>query len=175
MARAILTGDKQIERLLRGLQDKAADRVAKSVINAELTALVKAQRRLAPVGKTGRLKKSLGKSLKRKAKTDYRAKAGLNVGTKTEKSLQTKKGRGQANHGHLVALGTRQRFRKTIGGKFAYVVRPSSTQLSAGVMPRNDFIRRATAQATAGLQAAGLKAAAKAIKRELAKARTGKR
>jgi hypothetical protein len=167
MARKFLTGDKELEATLRKLADKEADKIARSALGAGLTALAKAEKKAAPVGKTGAVKASIGKRLERKKRSGVIvAKAGINVGKQTKKKQRT----GRAPHSHLVALGTKQRTRKTIGGKFSYITKPTEKQLNTGVMPKNDFIKRAATGATGSVMSAMHKQATKSLARAAAKA-----
>ena len=167
MARKILTGDVEIEKTLKQLADKAADRVARNALGAALTVVAKVMKKTAPVGTTGSLKASIGKrNEKGKRRGIYTAKAGINVGKrskKTEKRL--------APHSHLVALGTKPRFRKSLGGRFAGIANPSQQQLSTGVMPSNDFIKRAYESSREAAQSAMRRRAEKSLARELEKAK----
>lgn len=175
MARKILTGDKELERTLKTLADKAADRVAKGTLGAGLTVIAREMKRDAPVGKTGHLKSEIGKRNERnKRKGLYEAKAGIGVGKR--KKPKSQKGQTQriagAPHGHLVGLGTKPRTRKKLGGRFAYIKNPTSQQLSTGTMPANPFVKRAYHAARSSAETAMQKRAAKALAREAAKARS---
>lgn len=172
MARMILTGDKALEKTLKKLADKSADRVARSVLGAGLTVINKAQRAAAPVGPTGNLKANIGKRNERnKRKGVFEAKTGVGVGK--QKRLRAK-GIASAPHGHLVALGTKPRYRKTIGGKFGFIKNPTREQLSTGTMPKNDFIKRSYQSARGAAQSKMKRQAEKALAREAAKAKTSK-
>ena len=119
MARQFITGDVELEKTLAKLADKAADRVARSAIGAGLTVMKGAIKKAAPVGKTGMLKKSIGSRFQRASHgKPVVAKAGVNVGKKKKKEINTKR----APHAHLVALGTKARTRKRLGGKYASTV-----------------------------------------------------
>ena len=175
MARKILTGDKELEATLKELADKAADRVAKSALGAGLNVIRRAIKKAAPVGPTGNLKASIGKRLEKgKRGRAFTAKAGINVGRKTKKEKTTGI-MARAPHAHLVALGTQRRSRKTLGGKFANIVNPTSEQLSTGTMPANPFVKQAAASAQGAAAIAMRKQAAKALAREAAKAAKRKR
>jgi HK97 gp10 family phage protein len=166
MARTILTGDKEIENTLTKLADKAADRVARNALGAGLTVVAKAMKQAAPVGKTGAVKASIGKRNEKKKRTGVmEAKAGINVGKKTKQ-----KGR-FAPHAHLVALGTKPRQRKRIGGRFSYLKNPTPQQLSTGTMPANSFVRMAYESSRSAARTAMTIAAKRSLGREVAKAR----
>lgn len=164
MARAYLTGDKELEATLKRLSDKSADRVARSALGAGLSVLAKAMKKLAPVGKTGNLKQSIGRRLEKgKRGGTIVAKAGVNVGKGAQKKGRT------APHSHLVVLGTKLRVRERLGGKFAWITHPTPQQLSTGIMPSNPFIRNATQSSKGAVQAAMRKRAAKKLAQEIAK------
>ncbi len=151
MARKYITGDKELEKRLRWLADKAADRVARSATGAGLTVIAKAQKKAAPEGPTGNTKASIGKRFERKARTGFvTAKAGVNVGKRSKR-----KGR-IAPHSHLVALGTRPRVRKSGG--------------STGVMPANPWIKTSTQSALGAVKTRMTAAATKALAREARRA-----
>lgn len=154
MARQVITGDRQLERALTRLADKSADRVASAAVRGGLGELRKAQRKLAPVGETGALKKSIGSRFEKKRGRSplVTAKAGINVGKR-------KSGSTVAPHSHLVGLGTGERFLKS--GK------------SVGRMPANNFISVATLSSQSKQQAAMSRRAARALEREAQKAKKG--
>jgi hypothetical protein len=114
----------------------------------------------APVGATKALKNSIGRRFERGKKgSTVKAKAGVNVGKRTEKKV----GR-EAPHSHLIALGTKQRTRKTIGGRYGFIKNPTDAQLSTGTGPQNSYIRRAVEGSTGSVrQAMHKRAAAKLI------------
>lgn len=142
-ARMWITGDAELEGKLRHLEMKVADRIAKSCLSAGLTVLARGMKKLAPVGETGALKASIGRRLEKgKRGGVFTAKAGINVGKISSKQAAKDLRRiAKAPHSHLVALGTKPRTRKTIGGKFGYIKNPTSQQLSTGSMPSNEFVR----------------------------------
>ena len=166
MTRQAITGVPELEAALKGLSDRTADKVSRSAISAGLTLMRREIRKAAPKGPTGNLKKSIGKKfLKGKRGRAILAKAGVNVG----KRKKGDDGGPLAPHAHLVALGTEQRTRKRLGGKFAYIRRPTKAQLSTGVMPSNDFVSVGAMKAKAKLVPVMFKAAERALKREVAK------
>lgn len=187
MARMVLTGVKEIERMLRRLSDKQGDRIAKATISAGLTVLTKEIRAAAPVGETKALRKSIGRRISSKTAKKYEAKAGINVGKRTTESKRkpgtrilkrrnAKQARrtgksALAPHGHLVALGTMPRHRNNIGGKFGYLASPTQSQLSTGVMPANNFVKRATNSSRGKVKAAMAAAAKRGLEREAERAR----
>jgi hypothetical protein len=172
MARKIITGDKELEASLRHMADKSADNVAKAALGGSLSVLTRNIKKAAPVGATGNLKASIGSRFEkgsRQNKGKVRAIAGINVGKRTKKE----KAAGsmiRGPHAHLVALGTKARKRKTLGGKFAGIKNPTTDQLSTGVMPSNPFVKNASGQGHAQMLLASQKRAAKALDREAVKA-----
>lgn len=166
MARRVITGLPELEKTLKGLRDKTADKIAKAALRAGVTVVARAQRKAAPVGATGAVKKSIGSRVGKGRNGVYQAKAGVNVGKRT--AAKIRKGP-LAPHSHLVALGTQQRRRKTIGGRFGYITNPTDQQLSTGKGPANPFIRQAYQSARASARAAMLRQAAKTLAREVAK------
>lgn len=174
MARKIITGDAELEKKLKGLSDKAADKIARSALSGAMWYTAKVMRRAAPVGATGDLQKSIGSRFEKGNKKNKPvAKVGINVGKQTKKrqqKTQAEIGRIiRAPHGHLVALGTKRRTRKTIGGRFAFLNPAKPEQLTTGVMPAEPFVKQAYEAARAGVTAAMTKRATKALAREVAK------
>lgn len=174
MARQLLTGVPELEATLKGLADKAADRVARSAIGGGLTVAAKRIRQAAPKGKTGALKKSIRSRFeRRKGNRPPTAKVGVNVG-KQKKTAEGMVKQIRAPHAHLVALGTRPRKRKQLGGKFATITQPTEQQLSTGTMPANPFVKKAFEAARPETMKRMAERAAKALEREAAKARKTK-
>lgn len=159
MGRAVITGDRQLERALSRLADKSADRVASAAIRGGLRAIVLAAKKDAPVGPTGNLRKSIRSRFERSRYTGkLSAKAGLNVGKRAKLEDGSRIG-ARAPHAHLVALGTKQRAHKS--GK------------STGTMPANPFMRLAVASSISAQKALMKQRAAKALDRESRKAKKG--
>ena len=173
MARSFLTGNKEIEALLKKMADKEADKISRSALGAGLSVIAKAIKKAAPVGPTGNLRNSIGKRLEKGKKGGaITAKTGINVGKRTKKEKTAGKlTTGRAPHAHLVALGTVARNRKSIGGKFSYVKTPSEQQLSTGTMPANPFAKVAASSAMASANAAMVKQAKKALAKAIAKSK----
>tara|TARA_R110000822_G_scaffold216828_1_gene351385 strand:- start:2843 stop:3358 length:516 start_codon:yes stop_codon:yes gene_type:complete len=171
MARAILTGVDEIEKTLRKLSDKTGDRVARSALGAGLGEVAKRIKKAAPVGKTKSLQKSIGKRYEKTKRIKYfQAKAGVNVG-KQKKTAEGFEKKINAPHAHLVALGTKQRTRKRIGGKFSYIRKPSSKQLSTGTMPSNPFVRTAYNASKNAVMSRMIRKAEQRLNIELAKSK----
>lgn len=165
-ARIYMTGDKQVERMLRNMQTKDADRISKRCIRAQLNEGVKEVRKGAPRGETKALAKSVGARLERKRKThEVVGKFGINVGKRSKKAVASRGKTHRAPHGHLVALGTKLRTRKRIGGKFAGITNPTAQQLRTGRMNPNKFVSEGTARARPKMAAAAQRKAALEIKK----------
>lgn len=134
MARSIfttyVTGKRRIDKKLDRLEDKVRTKFMRSNVSKAGTVLRKAVAAAAPVGKTKKLKKAIGKSTKKvRGQGDGGADfQGLRVGTNVGK-----KGDKAAPHAHLVALGTKKR--QTKDGK------------SLGRMKKNDFVKKAAKRA----------------------------
>lgn len=143
-----------------------ARRIANSMQAAGTTAAVKAGRAAAPKGKTKETSKSVGKRVIRRDKAGVLvSKIGVNVGHR--KASQVQKGE---PHAHLVGGGTKPRYRKVIGGRFAYITRPTRAQLSTGVMPANGFVGSAVSGAASTIRTAMETAGVKAVAREVERA-----
>lgn len=127
-------GDVETRNRLRELPVRAQRNVVRRSLSAGATVMVRAIRRAAPRGPTGNLKRSIGKSIKVKGGKITVAKVGIDVGKKrlfrVVNAGRSRFGR-QGAHGHLVALGSKRRFKKS--GQ------------STGKMPRNPFVRQAAA------------------------------
>lgn len=165
-------GGAELQATLSEFGQKAAGRIARSVLGAGITAIKRHMVRNAPRGKTGATKASVGRRLVVSRRTGFvTAKAGVNVG-KRSKAAQAVGGVKQvAPHAHLTALGTVPRFRRRIGGRFGYLRTPKPEQLSTGAMPASDWIGTAYTAALSDAQAAMEKAGQKAVARELARAK----
>lgn len=165
MARQYISGIKELEETLKTLSTKGADAVAKAALGGELYVLKRNIKKAAPVGPTGNLAASVHSRFERSRRTGHvTAKAGPNVGKRTQRK------RIHGPHAHLVALGTKPRTRKRIGGKFAYLRHANEGQRSTGTMPRNRFVRDAANRSAAEMHAAAVRRAEKALAREAVKA-----
>lgn len=165
MKNATLTGVKEIDAVIRTLASKEGDKVAKAALSGGTSELAKGIKKEAPKGPTQNLKKSIkGRFDKSKGGKYITAKAGPNV-AKQKQTADGMNRRGRAPHSHLVALGTKPRTRKRIGGKFAYLKHPTRQQLSTGVMPANPFVRLGAAKAQPKILPRMTKNAGKAMER----------
>ncbi|MCC7423770.1 MAG: HK97 gp10 family phage protein, partial [Planctomycetaceae bacterium] len=130
-----ITGDAQIDARLRHLSEKGAARAGRAAVNKGLKTIEKEIRSAAPEGETGGLKKAIGSRNKKRSRLNVaEAKTGIGVGKKKGES---------APHSHLVALGTKSRKRKKIGGEFAEINPATDEQISTGTMPANPFVQQA--------------------------------
>lgn len=114
---------------------KIRDRIAKAGLGSALNIVRTGIKREAPK-RTGYLRGGIGRKIKKgKAPGSWFARAGVRVGKvgKVKNDVRT---------GHLVALGTGERTRDKLGGKFSYIKDPSEDQLSTGSMPANYFVKR---------------------------------
>lgn len=153
-AKGSVSGAKRLEKKLARLRDKESFKLAKKAVRKGVAAQASGIRKEAPVGKTGQLKAAIGSRLnkdKKKRLTTF-GKAGANVGKRKERLAKRSKKTGkkvnvQAPHAHLVALGTKQRKRKKIGGKFSYLNPPTSRQLRTGKMTPDAFVLRGAKRA----------------------------
>lgn len=161
---AVITGDKALDRKLARLAGRDSGRARRAAAKAGITEIAKGIRSEVPVGPTKNLKKSIGgrvakaKGGPQKGVTE--AKAGVNVGKKRGK---------RAPHAHLVGLGTKERTRRKLGGKFAGVENPTAEQLGTGAMPADDFVRRGFDKASGAAKAKTLGKLAKEIEKAAAK------
>lgn len=164
MAQAqILTGWKELDENLKALDTRVANRVATSAMRSALTVAKKGIKSAASDHKDkGILDQSINSRFsKKQGGAVVRAKVGVNVGKRTALP------QGVARHAHLVALGTKPRVRKKIGGKFAYLKRPKSK--STGVMPSDEFVKQGYAASEVAMQSAMVTAATRSLEREVAK------
>lgn len=131
--RVVIEGFTAMQNRIAILADsKVGDRIAKTGLGSALNIVKTGIKREAPKG-TGHLRGGIGrKVMKGKAPGVWFAKAGVRVG----------KVKNDVRIGHIVALGTAQRLRKSLGGKFAFIKQPSEEQLSTGAMPANAFVQR---------------------------------
>lgn len=167
MANAI-HGASELQATFVELRNNGVGRVARSMAGAGITVVRRYQVKAAPRGKTGAIRAAIGRKVSVSRKANFiTAKAGINVGKKS-KAAQAFNGKLTAPHAHFVA-GTKPRYRKRIGGKFAWVKHPSPTQLSTGRGPVNNFIEQAYNAAKPAAAAAMEKAGRKALEREAAR------
>ena len=161
----ILTGVAELDKNLKQLAGPVANRIAKSTLRAGVKAVARAIKQEAPQGKTGLVKKSIGSRFETFGRAGIvTAKAGVGVGKQRAKKTSV-----NAPHAHLVALGTKPRYRKKIGGKYAGIRNPTRKQLRTESTPKNDFVKRGYQAGSAAMSQAMEAAAKKALAREAAK------
>lgn len=148
-----LTGDKQLRANLQHLGKKSAPRIAKRVVLVGAKVVADAIRKAAP----GRVKREVGYRLD--SRDGERARAIVGLGVARQKRI--------GNIGHLVTLGTTERFRKRIGGKFGYITKPTKQQLSTGRVLPNPFVQQAITKSRSAANAAMRRTAARAIEQAL--------
>jgi len=126
----MMQGMEELEAAIHDLANEFPRQVSTASVNAALGVMVRALQRAAPTGKTGKLRRSPGKTVKRRS-DGAAGKAGFDVG----QSAATKDVRGP--HAHLYYLGTQKRYRtgskgkppKGIGGRY----RPVEMLIRRGV------------------------------------------
>lgn len=157
-----LKGLNELQKNIKTLGSTSfANRLAKSVLAAGGTVAVKEIKKAAPHGTTGQEEKSIGKRTEKNTKGGIiTEKVGIGVG---------KPRSGYQPHVHLVALGTKPRFRRSIGGRFSYIKNPTTRQLSTGTMPANPFVREAFNRSRSAAIAAMNKRFEKKLAEEVAK------
>lgn len=99
---------------LKSLSERGQKNASRKSMTAGLRVLVVAIKSAAPVGPTGNLRRGVKSRFLRSREGDGKtvAKAGPDVGGKG------KRGDKHAPHGHIVTLGTHDRWRRSIGGWF---------------------------------------------------------
>lgn len=135
MAGPRLTGAADLQETLRRLGREAARRVTRRMVYAGLRRLSEAMREEAP----GRIAREIGISARDGRTGRVVGKAGLGVG----------RGGARSGVGHLFVLGTRERVRERIGGRYRGLRNPTASQRSTGQSPPHAIIRRATRRARA--------------------------
>lgn len=113
----VITGMIELDRMLKQMPTELNHRILGAANAAAAKPLVAAAQSIAPIGKTGNLKKSIGAVKIAISKANEIGT--VHVGPR-------RKGGYRGNHGHLVEFGTAQRFHKS--GK------------SVGVMPKKPFM-----------------------------------
>jgi len=130
-----MKGGRELQATLRRIGRTGARRILRSMVSAGLQVLVNAMKAEAP----GRIKDEIGSSAQETAVGQVRGKAGIGVG----------RGHRPNGIGHLFAAGTKERFRKRLGGRYRNLRNPTAAQRSTGVGPPHAIVRRATQRARA--------------------------
>ncbi len=161
-----LTGEKEFDRKLAAMSDaKAANRIAGSVLGAEATVAKKAMQSRAPDWMKDQIGVRKGKN---RAKV-YETKVGVGVGKRKKNSRKEFKGRAAA-----FVVGTAQRVRKELGGKFAGAKNVTQQQLSTGKIGPHPIVRQGFAAAQGQMKSKGKEAFDRAVERERKKAQLNK-
>ena len=140
----IVEGSEELQAQLEALSSRIVRQASVSGTVKGLVVIKRAIVSRTPRGKTQQLVRSIGKRLIKTPAGTVEGKAGVNVGKKTSRRANGAKSTRSAPHGHLVTLGTTDRY----------------TQRGAyrGRMPVNDFVDR-------GFNAARSEAASATIQR----------
>jgi len=158
--RQYLTGDKELDAALEQLGTKVGNRIARASIRAGVAVLKREIKKRAK----GTVKDHIGSKVKvLKSSKKLVAKAGVNVGKAGKIDTPG------PPHAHLFAIGSKKRTRKRIGGRFAYLKRPTSAQLRTEAMPGNQFVDEAASASQGQVKTAMHAAARKSLEREAKK------
>lgn len=160
----ILTGEKELDNALNELSVTTANKVAKASVRAGIRQITKAVKANAK----GSIKDAVGEKFKAFRKgSRIDAKAGINVG----KAGKREDPKGKKPVAVAYVVGTPKRFRKRLGGKFAYIKKPTSRQLRTNQMPANPIVQEGASEARPAVKTAILTAAKKALEKEAARIR----
>lgn len=119
----IVEGSDELLQQLEALETRIIRQATKSGTVQGLTIIKRAIVQRTPRGKTQQLVRSIGKRLIKTKAGTIEGKAGINVGKRTSRGLNGGKSSGSAPHGHLVTLGTAERY--TQRGAYRGRVRPN--------------------------------------------------
>jgi hypothetical protein len=119
----IVEGSDELQAQLEALETRIVRQATKSGTVQGLTIIKRAIVQRTPRGKTQQLVRSIGKRLIKTKSGTIEGKAGINVGKRTGRGLNGGKSSGAAPHGHLVTLGTADRY--TQRGAYRGRVRPN--------------------------------------------------
>ncbi|HCS53285.1 HK97 gp10 family phage protein [Rubinisphaera sp.] len=140
MSKEPISGDKELDRVLRLLGEKAIRKMARVSLGKGLTVLARSIRAVVPSATTsGHSNRSIKKAIGRRNKKNRRhgfheAKAGIHVGKKSG-----------APHAHLIGLGTDHRYAGFSSRQKGYrgeARRTGSAIAYRGRIEANDFIKR---------------------------------
>jgi hypothetical protein len=156
-----MTGIKEFDDKLKQMERKASNRIATQVLKAGARKAVKAIQNVSPEWMKDGIGSNVGTN---KRKDVFEAKIGINVGKRSKKKAK-------ADWAAAQVLGTVKRTRKTIGGKFSYITRPSESQLSTGQEKAKGVVKQGMTAAQSTIQAAMKDKFNKALAKEVAKAK----
>lgn len=159
-----MTGVKEFDDKLSGMERKAGNRIARNTLGAGARAVQKSIKSIAPQS----IKKSIGmRNEKSKKSGKLETKVGVNVGKRG--------GRTEFKRwAPLIVLGSASRQRKSLGGKFRYITKPTSDQLSTGQVKKSDVVNEGYSAAKGSMNSAMKKAFERSLAREVAKAKLNK-
>lgn len=122
----MLSGVEEFDRVARELARELPRQAGGAAVNAGLAVFVRAYQRASPTGGKGGMRRSAGKRFKQVSGGDIAGKAGYDVGKRRRGGKWSRADllAGRAPHSHLYVKGTRQRRRKRIGGKWAFMENP---------------------------------------------------
>lgn len=161
-----ITGLAELDAALAQLRVSTANKIAKSAIRAGMKVYTKAMQDAAKGG----IKQAIGSKFKSLARgRRIEAKAGINVGKAGKAARENANKR--APHAHIHVIGSKLRKRKRLGGRFAYIKKPTNRQLSTGTSPPNPIIKNAVSSSQSQAASAMEAAAKKALEREAARLR----
>lgn len=124
----MIEGSDELQQQLEALETRIVRQATKSGTVQGLTIIKRAIVLKTPRGRTQQLVRAIGKRLIKTKEGIVEGKAGVNVGKRTGRGISGGSSRRTAPHGHLVTLGTTDRY----------------TQRGAyrGRMPVNDFVNQ---------------------------------
>lgn len=162
----VLTGQKEFDAKIKTFETKAGNRIARATLGAGMRTLRKSIRSFAPEW----MKEFIGmRGDKSNSSGTYQAKVGVNVGKRKKAKKVTWNG-----WVPVAVLGTQQRSRKSLGGKFASIANPTAQQLSTGSIAPHPIVKQGVAAATGAMQTQMKLAFERAVAREVAKAKLNK-
>jgi hypothetical protein len=123
-----VSGSEELQNQLEAIAQRVVPQAAKSGTVKSLGVIQKAIVQRTPRGKSKQLQKSIGKRLTKRDPEFVEGKAGVNVGKNTGRGINGGRYGTSAPHGHLVTLGTSERY--TNRGAYR------------GQMAPNDFVNR---------------------------------
>ncbi|MFN0197988.1 MAG: HK97 gp10 family phage protein [Planctomycetaceae bacterium] len=138
----------ELVNFLDEFEKKKADKLLRRAVGAGATKGAQLVRRETPVGKTGNLRRAIGRLKLRAKVADGRVNFIFGALKKKAKS------KASASHFHLVTGGTKARRRSLIGGKFRLFNKRAIDNRGTGTMPANPFVVRTAMQSGAAIASA---------------------
>lgn len=152
MSRPVLTGVEELDRILRELETKTGNRIARATLGRGITVLNRIIKNEIPHRS---IKRSVGRRNKRGRSGRHEAKSGFGVGKAHDK---------QAPHAHLLAAGTEDRY--TGSSKGSPTGNP--VQYRGRIVPSR-WIQQALAKAPGKVRGEMIKRFRDVLEREVAK------